>query len=88
MTLPLLRPGIFSAGLLSFVTSFNNVPLSLLLQSRTFRTLPVTMLDYVQQSYDPMIAAMSTLILAGTVVIAIVAEKTLGFAKIFGGINK
>jgi putative spermidine/putrescine transport system permease protein len=42
----------------------------------------------VQQSYDPMIAAMSTLILAGTVVIAIVAEKTLGFAKIFGGINK
>ena len=88
VTLPLLRPGIFSAGLLSFVSSFNNVPLSLLLQSRQFRTLPVTMLDYVQQSYDPMIAAMSTLILAGTVVIAIVAEKTLGFAKIFGGINK
>ncbi|WP_423923643.1 ABC transporter permease [Frigoribacterium sp. 2-23] len=88
VTLPLLRPGIFSAGLLSFVTSFNNVPLSLLLQSRDFRTLPVTMLDYVQQSYDPMVAAMSTLILAGTVVIAVIAERTVGFAKIFGGINR
>ena len=69
VTLPLLRPGIFSAGLLSFVTSFNNVPLSLLLQSRDFRTLPVTMLDYVQQSYDPMVAATSTIILAGTVLV-------------------
>jgi len=88
VTLPILRPGIFSAGLLGFVTSFNNVPLSLLLQDREFRTLPVTMLDYVQQSYNPMIAAMATLILAATVVIAVVAERTVGFAQIFGGINR
>ena len=88
VTLPMLRPGIFSAALLGFVTSFNNVPLSLLLQDREFRTLPVTMLDYVQQSYDPRIAAMATLILAGTVVIAVVAERAVGFTKIFGGINR
>ncbi|MDA4891872.1 ABC transporter permease [Streptomyces sp. MS2A] len=88
ITLPVLRPGIFSAALLSFITSFNNVPLSLLLQSRTTQTLPITMLDYVQQSYDPMVAAASTLILAVTVLIAILAEKTVGFAKIFGGINR
>ncbi|MCG5220884.1 ABC transporter permease [Streptosporangium sp. KLBMP 9127] len=88
VTLPVLRPGIFSAGLLSMVTSVNNVPLSLLLQGRDFRTLPVTMLDYVQQSYDPMVAAASTLILAATVVIAVIAERTVGFAKIFGGINQ
>lgn len=88
VTLPILRPGIFSAALLSFITSFNNVPLSLLLQDRHTQTLPVTMLDYVQQSYDPMVAATSTLILAGTVVIAVIAERTVGFAKIFGGINR
>jgi putative spermidine/putrescine transport system permease protein len=88
VTLPMLRPGLVSAGLLGFVTSFNNVPLSLLLQTRDFRTLPVTMLDYVQQSYDPMVAAASTLVLAATVVVAIVAERTVGFAKIFGGINR
>ena len=85
--MPLLRPGIFSAALLSFITSFNNVPLSLLLQSRKTQTLPVTMLDYVQQSYDPMVAAISTIILAATIVIAVIAERTVGFAKIFGGIN-
>ncbi|MDQ4112024.1 MAG: ABC transporter permease [Actinomycetota bacterium] len=88
ITLPVLRPGIFSAALLSFITSFNNVPLSLLLQSRDTQTLPITMLDYVQQSYDPMVAATSTLILAATVVIAVIAERTVGFTKIFGGINR
>ncbi|SEE81386.1 ABC transporter permease [Ruania alba] len=88
ITLPLLRPGLFSAALLAFVTSFNNVPLSLLLQSREFRTLPVTMLDYVQQNYDPIVASTSVLILAGTVLVAVVAERTVGFAKIFGGINR
>ncbi|WP_198153741.1 ABC transporter permease [Catenuloplanes japonicus] len=88
VTLPLLRPGLFSAALLGFVTSFNNVPLSLLLQDREFRTLPVTMLDYVQQSYNPRIAAMATLILAATVVVAVIAERTVGFARIFGGINQ
>lgn len=88
VTFPLLRPGIVSAALLSFVTSFNNVPLSLLLQGRNFSTLPVSMLDYVQKSYDPMIAAMSTLILAATIVFAFIAERAVGFATIFGGINK
>lgn len=87
VTLPLLRPGVMSAALLGFITSFNNVPLSLLLQSRDFGTLPVTMLDYVQQSYDPVIAAMSTLILAATIIVAVVAERTVGFTRIFGGIN-
>lgn len=87
VTLPALRPGLFSAALLGFITSFNNVPLSLLLQSRSFGTLPVTMLDYVQQSYDPVIAALSTLVLGVTIVIALIAERTVGFARIFGGIN-
>jgi putative spermidine/putrescine transport system permease protein len=88
VTLPLLRPGIISAALLGFVTSFNNVPLSLLLQSPSFNTLPIELLNYVQQSYTPIVAAASTLILLGTVAIAVVAERLVGFATIFGGISR
>ncbi len=87
VVLPQLRPGLFSAALLSFIASFNNVPLSLLLQSRDFRTLPVVMLDYVQQNYTPIVAAISVLILAGTVLIAVITERTVGFTRVFGGIN-
>ena len=88
VTLPVLRPGIFSAAMLGFVASFNNVPLSLLLQSRDFRTLPISMLDYVQQNYTPIVAAVSVALLLGTLLIAIVAERTVGFARIFGGVNQ
>lgn len=88
ITLPLLRPGIVSAAILGFVTSFNNVPLSLLLQSPEFSTLPVELLNYVQQNYTPIVAAASTLILAGTVLIAALAERLVGFTAIFGGISR
>ena len=88
ITLPLLRPGIISAAILGFVTSFNNVPLSLLLQSPEFNTLPVELLNYVQQNYTPIVAAASTIILAATVLIAVLAERLVGFAAIFGGISR
>lgn len=87
IVLPQLRPGLFSAALLSFIASFNNVPLSLLLQSRSFRTLPVVMLDYVQQNYTPIVAAISVIILAVTVLLAVVTERTVGFTRVFGGVN-
>lgn len=88
ITVPALRPGLVSAAILGFVTSFNNVPVSLLLQGGGSATLPVTMLGYVQQNYDPMVAATSTLLLAVTVVLALGTERLVGFHRILGGINQ
>ncbi|GAA4573003.1 ABC transporter permease [Planotetraspora kaengkrachanensis] len=87
VTLPVLRPGIAAAAVLGFVTSFNNVPLSLLLQGPGTETLPVAMLQYVQTSYDPVVAAVSVVLLLAAVVVAVVAERLVGFNKIFGGIG-
>jgi putative spermidine/putrescine transport system permease protein len=87
VTLPVLRPGIAAAAVLGFVTSFNNVPLSLLLQGSGTATLPVAMLQYVQTSYDPVVAAVSVVLLAASVVVAVIAERLVGFNKIFGGIG-
>ncbi|MCO6009742.1 ABC transporter permease [Actinoallomurus purpureus] len=84
VTLPVLAPGILSAGLLSFITSFNNVPLSLLLTGPGTTTLPVEMLHYVEFSFDPVVAAVSTLLLALTVAVAVVTERLIGFNKVFG----
>ncbi|MGW7045812.1 ABC transporter permease [Streptomyces avermitilis] len=83
ITLPVMAPGIVSAAVLSFLTSFNNVPLSLLLKGPGISTLPVEMLNYVQFSYDPMVAAVSTLLLAATVGAALLTERLVGFNKVF-----
>ncbi|MEU3018990.1 ABC transporter permease [Nocardiopsis sp. NPDC007018] len=84
VTLPVMAPGILSATILAFITSLNNVPLSLLLTGPGVATLPVEMLNYVQSSFDPVVAAVSVLLLALSVVVAFTTERLVGFTKVFG----
>lgn len=84
VTLPVMRPGIISATILAFITSLNNVPLSLLLTGPGVATLPVEMLNYVQSSFDPVVAAVSVILLALSVGVALLTERLVGFNKVFG----
>lgn len=84
VTLPVMAPGILSATILAFITSLNNVPLSLLLTGPGVATLPVEMLNYVQSSFDPVVAAVSVLLLVFSVVVAFATERMVGFTKVFG----
>jgi putative spermidine/putrescine transport system permease protein len=84
ITLPVIAPGIVAAAILSLLTSFNNVPISLLLTDRDATTLPVAMLEYVQTSFTPMIAAVSVLLLAATIVVAVLTERLVGLNRVVG----
>lgn len=61
VTLPLIRPGIFAAGVFSFVVSFGNIEVSLFLSTPGQVTLPVAMMQYLEWKIDPTIAAVSVL---------------------------
>ncbi|WP_419899359.1 ABC transporter permease [Roseomonas sp. USHLN139] len=60
VTLPMLRPGIVAACLFSFIQSFENLELSLLLVGPGRTTLPVAMLSYLEFRIDPTLAAVAT----------------------------
>jgi putative spermidine/putrescine transport system permease protein len=61
VTLPVIRPGIVSAGVFAFVASFENFTATqFLIWDRT--TLPVEIFSYVQTENDPTGAAMSALV--------------------------
>lgn len=60
VTLPLVKPGIFAGALFSLLISLDNLPLSFFFGSSTTNTLPVVMLSYMQNQFDPSIAAIST----------------------------
>lgn len=60
VTLPLIRPGVFAGGLFAVLISLDNLPLSFFFGSSTTNTLPVVMLSYMQNQFDPSIAAIST----------------------------
>ncbi len=81
VTLPNMQAGIAAAFVLGFITSFNNVPVSLFLSGPGVTTLPVSMLSYLEYYFDPTIAALSTLLVIFTVVLVQTAERLLGLSQ-------
>ena len=81
IVLPNIRGGVLAAFILGFVTSFNQVPVSLFLSGPGLRTLPIDMIAYMEINYDPSVAALSALLAALSIAIIFAAEKFLGFSK-------
>jgi putative spermidine/putrescine transport system permease protein len=81
VTLPLIRPGIVAGSLFSFLTSFDNLPVSFFFGSAQTNTLPVVMLSYIENQFDPSIAALSTLQLLLAVICLIAADRIYGIEK-------
>jgi len=71
VTLPAIRGGIGAGALFAFVTSFDEVIAATFLQSPAIRTLPIEMFVSVTNEVDPTIAAVSSVILALTTVVAL-----------------
>jgi putative spermidine/putrescine transport system permease protein len=81
VVLPNIRGGVMAAFVLGFITSFNQVPVSLFLTGPGVSTLPIDMLGALEFVYDPSIAAISTLLALLSLVIMTIAEKLLGISR-------
>lgn len=66
VTLPLILPGILSGALFAFVTSFDEVIVSLFITSPQLKTLPVQIFASMTRDADPTVAAVGSLIFMGT----------------------
>ena len=74
ITLPLLRPSLVSAGLLAFISSFDEVVVALFLAGANM-TLPKKMFDNIMMEIDPTIAAVSVMqILLVSVVLVLIGR--------------
>lgn len=82
IVLPNIRVGVISAFIMCFITSFNNVPISLFLSGPGVNTLPIVMMTYMEYYYNPSIAALSTLLIGLTLAIVLLAQKLLGVSKL------
>lgn len=83
VTLPILKPGLVAGGIFSFVTSLDNVPVTIFLISPRQTTLPVKIFAAVEQGVDPSIAAASTLMIVGTALILMLAQRWVNFTRFF-----
>jgi putative spermidine/putrescine transport system permease protein len=73
VTLPAIRLGILSGALFSFLASWDEVVLSIFMASPGMQTLPVRMWTTLRQDLTPVIAAVSTLLIALTIAVMLVA---------------
>jgi putative spermidine/putrescine transport system permease protein len=81
VTLPMIMPGLIAGALFAFITSLDNVPVTIFLISANQTTLPVLIFTSVEMGVDPSIAAVSTLLIVGTGVILLIAERWSGFHR-------
>ena len=73
VTLPGIKLGLFAAALFSFLASWDEVVLAIFMASPQLQTLPVLIWGTVRQDLTPVIAAASTLLVAITVLLMLVA---------------
>jgi putative spermidine/putrescine transport system permease protein len=84
ITLPLMTPGLIASAALSFLLSFDEVVISLFITGPRLTTLPVEIFNYVESQTDPMTAAISVVLVAATLLIIILIERTLGLSQTMG----
>lgn len=78
VTMPVIMPGIYTGGLYAFMLSFTDVPIVLFLAGSDFTTFPVEVFHSFQFDFNPTILASSTLVMLGSLVIMLVAQRLLG----------
>jgi putative spermidine/putrescine transport system permease protein len=85
VTLPLIKPGVIAGAVFSFILSFDNVVVSIFLTTPRLVPLPIQIYNYVESSARPIIASISTLQIAAIVVMLLVAERLVGFSRLYTG---
>ena len=80
VVLPNIKSGIIAAVLIAFLESFNNVDISVFMTGPGISTLPIQMLTYVENNFDPTIAAISVVLMIFTGVFMFVIERLMGLS--------
>ncbi|WDZ94126.1 ABC transporter permease [Herbaspirillum sp. WKF16] len=85
ITLPMILPGITGGWLLAFINSFDEVTMSIFVTSPSTVTLPVRMYMYATESIDPMMAAVSALMVAVTAAAMFILDRIYGLDRVLVG---
>ena len=81
ITLPMLRPGVVAGSLFSFIQSFENLELTLLLTGPGRATLPVEMLNYLSFRVDPTLAAVATVQIAIIGALMLITDRFVSLSR-------
>ena len=78
---PALAPAFITSGMFAFLASMDNYPISIFFTDAWTKTLPIQMLQYVEESPDPTIAAISTLLILLAGAVLVVGDRLVGLRR-------
>jgi putative spermidine/putrescine transport system permease protein len=84
VTLPLIKRGIIASCFVAFLSSFDNVPVSLFLADARTEVLPIKLWAILEGSLDVRVAAVSGVIVVVTLMGLIAAESLAGVTRQIG----
>ena len=85
ITLPLLLPGIAGGWVLAFITSFDDLTVTIFVAPPSLTTLPVRIFNYIDQMTDPLVAAVSTALIALTGGLMLLLDRLYGLDRLLVG---
>ena len=85
ITLPLILPGLTGGWLLAFITSFDEVTMTVFVATPGTMTLPVRMFLYIQDNIDPLVTSISAVVIVLTVVLMLLIEWLYGLERLLAG---
>ena len=85
VTLPLILPGVVSGWVLAFITSFDEVTMTVFIASPSTITLPVRMFLYIQDNIDPLVTSVSAALIFLTVMVMVILDRLVGLDRLFIG---
>lgn len=78
---PALAPAFLTSGMFAFLASMDNYPVSIFFTDAWTKTLPITMLQLVEESPNPAIAAVSTLLILLAVLVLVIGDRLVGLKR-------
>ena len=88
VTLPLIVPGVVSGWVLAFITSFDEVTMTVFIASPSTTTLPVRMFLYIQDNIDPLVTSVSAALIFLTALMMIALDRLYGLDRLFVGAGR
>ncbi len=88
ITLPLMRPGLLAALMLSFIISFDEVPMSVFISSPGQTTFPALLYTYASDRTTPMLYAASVVLLIVSALVVTVVQRRVGLDQVFLGTSQ
>ena len=84
VTLPVIRNGIVSGAIFTFIMSFENVTVSAFLSTPRMLTFPVKIFSYWDKVIQPWLIALASMVIVGTFIVLFIFDRIVSVRGLYG----